>query len=122
MKIGITGRRLEISESARARIATKVGRIDRLLHDSAVSAQCTVRLERGTYVVEVTVHARADHMLHAIARGARLPAAVTLAVDKVAQQAQKLADRWKTRRRAPAAKAATARAPRRKRRAAGAGA
>jgi ribosomal subunit interface protein len=99
MKISITGRHLEISEAARAQIEKKMGRIDRLLHESAVSAQCTFWQERGAFVVEITIHARADHMLHAVARSPRLPAAVALAVEKVGQQAQKLADRWKTRRR-----------------------
>jgi ribosomal subunit interface protein len=101
MKISITGRHLEISEAARAQIEKKVGRIDRLLRDSAVSAQCAFWEERGAYVCEVTVHARADHMLHAVARSPRLPVAVSLAVARLAQQAKKLADRWKTRRRAP---------------------
>ena len=103
MNISITGRHLEISEAARAQIEKKVGRIDRLLHDSAVSAQAACWQERGAYVFEVTIHARADHILHAVARGPRLTAAVSLAVDKVGQQAQKLADQWKTRRRVPVA-------------------
>ena len=103
MKISITGRHLEVSEAARAQIEKNVGRIDRLLHDSAVSAQCAFWEERGAYVVEITIHARADHMLHAVARSTRLAAAVSLAFDKVGQQAKKLADRWKTRRRTPAA-------------------
>ena len=101
MKLNITGRHLEITAAARTHIEKRVGRIDRLLHDSAVSAQCTVSQERGVYVFDVTMHARADHMLHAVARSARLATAVSLATDRVGQQAQKLADRWKTRRRAP---------------------
>jgi ribosomal subunit interface protein len=103
MKISITGRHLEVSEAARAQIEKKVRRIDRLLGDSAVSAQCALWEQRGAYVFEITIHARADHMLHALARSPRIPTAVTLAVAKVSQQAQKLADRWKTRRRVPAA-------------------
>jgi len=102
MTITITGRHLDITTAARAHIEKEIGRIDRLLHDSAVSAQCAFWRERGAYVFETTVHARADHMLHAVARSARLQTAVSLAAAKVSQQAQKLADKWKTRRRVPA--------------------
>ena len=107
MKISITGRHLDVSEAARTQIEKKAERIDRLLHDSAVSAQCAFWEERGAYVCEVTIHARADHMLHAVARSPRLLTSVSLAFDRVGQQAKKLADRWKTRRRAPIARRPT---------------
>ncbi|HXU88973.1 MAG TPA: HPF/RaiA family ribosome-associated protein, partial [Methylomirabilota bacterium] len=69
------------------------------LNDSAVSAQCIVGRERQQFVVELTVHARGDHMLHGVGRHPRLPSAVVAAVEKVSQQAARLSDRWKTRRR-----------------------
>ena len=103
MKINITGRHLAITDAARSQIEKRIGRVDRLLHDSVVSAQCTVSRERGAYLFDVTIHARGDHMLHALARSTRLTTAVSIAADKVGQQAQKLADRWKSRRRTPAA-------------------
>ena len=87
MQTVITGRHLEITAAAHSQIAKKLGRIDRLLHDSAVSAQCIVSHERGVYVFDLTVHARADHMLHAVGRNARLATAVVQATDRVAQQA-----------------------------------
>jgi putative sigma-54 modulation protein len=55
--------------------------------------------ERQQFVFELTVHARGDHTLHAVARHARLTSAVVAAVEKVGQQAHRLSDRWKTRRR-----------------------
>lgn len=99
MKLTVTGRHVTVSETIREGIGRKVRRLHRLLNDSAVSAQCIVGRERQAFVCELTVHARGDHMLHGVGRHARLPAAVTAAVEKVAQQAHRLADRWKTRRR-----------------------
>jgi ribosome hibernation promoting factor len=102
MKLTITGRHLEITEAARQQIDKKLQRLERLLNDSAVSAQCVLAEQRGVHVCELTVHARGDHMLHGVGRDAQLVRAVTLAADKVAQQAQKMKDRWKTRRRTSA--------------------
>ena len=99
MKITLTGRHMDVPEAARQQIESKLKRIDRLLNDSAVSAQCVLWQERGRLVCELTVHARQDHMLHGVGRDAQLPRAVALAIDKVVQQAQRLKDRWKTRRR-----------------------
>jgi ribosomal subunit interface protein len=100
MKLTVTGRHMELSAADRQAITRKLARLDRMLNDNAISAQCVVSEQRGLVVCELTVHARQDHMLHALARNARLVPAVGFAVDKVAQQAQRLKDRWTTRRRA----------------------
>jgi len=100
MTLTVTGRHLTVSDTTRADLARKLQRLHRVLNDSAVSTQCVLARERQQYVCELTVHARGDHMLHAVGRHARLPAAITSAVEKVSQQAHKLSDRWKTRRRA----------------------
>lgn len=100
MKLSVTGRRMDIPEAARQQIEKKLQRLERVLNDSAISAQCVLGRQRGMIVCELTVHARQDHILHAVGRDAQLPRAVTLAMEKVLQQAQRLKDRWKTRRRA----------------------
>jgi putative sigma-54 modulation protein len=99
MKLIVTGRHVEVTDLARQQIDKKLERIERLLNDSAVSAQCVLWQERGTFVCELTVHARGDHMMHGVGRSGRIPTAVSLAVEKVVQQAQKVKGRWKTRRR-----------------------
>ena len=99
MKLTVTGRHLAIAETNRLLIRRKFRRLERVLNDNAVSAQCIVARERELYVCEVTLHARGDHTLHAIARHERLPAAINAAVEKVSHQAQRLVDRWKTRRK-----------------------
>jgi putative sigma-54 modulation protein len=99
MTLTVTGRHVTVSDATRADLARKLQRLQRLLNDSAVSAQCILARERQLFVCELTLHARGDHMLHGVGRHARLPAAITSAVEKVSQQAHKLSDRWKTRRR-----------------------
>jgi putative sigma-54 modulation protein len=99
MRLTVTGRRVVVDAAARADITKKIGRLDRLLGDAALTGQCIVSRERGQYVCEVTVHARRDQRLVAVGRHARLGTAVAMAVTRVAQQAQKLIDRRKTRRK-----------------------
>jgi putative sigma-54 modulation protein len=99
MKLIVTGRHVEVAGAVRQEISTRLQRLERLLNDSAVSAQCVLWRERGEYVCELTVHARGDHMLHSLGRGAQIGSAVTEAASKVSRQAQRLKDRWKTRKR-----------------------
>lgn len=109
MRLIVTGRRLAVADAARQQIERRLRRLERLLEDSAVSAQCVVSRERQMYVCELTVHARGDHMLHGLGRGSGLPAAAAAAIAKVEQQAHKLKDRWKKRRRAGSTATETAR-------------
>ena len=99
MKLFVTGRQVTVTDAIRQEIDKRHARLARVLNDSAVSAQYIVARERGRFVAELTVHARGDHMLHGVGRHTVLGTAVGAAVDKVAQQAAKLADRWKTRRK-----------------------
>lgn len=99
MKLTVTGRRLTLTDATRQDIEKKMQRLDRVLNDAAVSAQVVVSQDGRVAVCELTVHARGDHMLHAVGRHARVTTAVTTAVEKVAQQARRVKGRWKTRRR-----------------------
>src|SRR6185503_6543312 len=110
MKLTVTGRHLVVSEADREEIASKVKHLDRILNDSAVSAACALTRERQTVVCELTVHARGNHMLHGVGRHRLIGVAAAQAVTKVSQQALRLADRWKTRRKA-GANASNARTP-----------
>ncbi|MEO8071464.1 MAG: ribosome-associated translation inhibitor RaiA [Acidobacteriota bacterium] len=108
MKLTITGKHLEITDAARKQIAEKLTPLDRLLNESAVSAHVVISRERQQFVCEVTLHARGDHMLHGVARHSRQISAVIAAVEKVAHQAQRLTDRWKTRRKVAPSRARVA--------------
>jgi putative sigma-54 modulation protein len=99
MKLTVTGRHLAVTETTRTDLTKRLGRLERVLSNGVVSAQCVIGKERQAFVCDLTVHARADHMLHSVGRANRLDKAVQQAVERVAQQAQRLADRWKTRKR-----------------------
>jgi putative sigma-54 modulation protein len=116
MKLTVTGRRLVLSSLDRADIDRRVARLDRMLNDNAVSASCVVSRERGRFVCELTVHARGGHLLVGVGEHRRVGTATGEAADKVAQQAERLKDRWKGRRgqkpKAPGAAPAAASAKR----------
>ena len=99
MKITVTGRQVELTAADRTRIRRRVERLARTLGTAALSAQVVVVRDGVTHVCELTLHARGDHMLHGKGRDKRMPIAVGQAVDKVAAQAKKLLDRWKSRRK-----------------------
>ena len=110
MTLTVTGRHIELSPLVRQQIETRCARLERLLNDSAVSTQVIVTRERQGIVCEITLHARGDHTLVGVGRHQRLPTAVGAAIEKVKQQAQRLTDRWKRRRRS-GQKLATVAAP-----------
>ncbi len=99
MKLVVTGRHMTVSPAAHEQIKRQMRRLQRLLGDSAVSAQCIIGREGKDYSAELTLHARGDNMLHATARHAQLATAVSGAAKKVGQQAQRVTDRWKSRRK-----------------------
>lgn len=87
-----------------------------------VSTQCVLSQEKNRFVVELTVHARQDHILHGIGTTGAWGTSLTAAVGKVMQQADKVKGKWETRKRSaesvrklPPAEAV--RAPRSRRRA-----
>jgi putative sigma-54 modulation protein len=99
MKLTVTGRRPGLAEAARTELERKLQRLERVLGGNALGAQAVVGEERGQVTCELTVHVRGDHVLHGLGRGSTLPVAGATAVQKIEQQAKKLTDRWKTRRR-----------------------
>jgi putative sigma-54 modulation protein len=108
MKLIVTGRHVAVTEGVRADLTRRLARLERVLNGAAVSGQCVIGREREAFVCEVTVHARGDHMLHGVGRDPRQARAVAQAVEKVAQQAHRLSDRWKTRKRGAPASAGAA--------------
>jgi putative sigma-54 modulation protein len=111
MKLIVTGRQLAVTDPIRQDIDKRFRKLERRLNDSAVSGQCVVGKEKRGFSCEMTVHARGDHILHAVGRHAQLSAAVGAAAQKIEQQAHKLADRWKRRRKGSPRGAEVAPAP-----------
>ena len=102
MTITVTGRHMTVPAAAESAVEKQMARLERLLGDAALSAQCVIGRDGVHYTCEITLHARGDHVLHAKARHGVLRTAVSGAAQKAGQQAQKLKDRWKTRRKGEA--------------------
>ncbi len=112
MRLLLTGRNVEISPALRRLAERKLGKLDRFLNDGIVSAQVKLTLEKYRHVVEITVHARGDRMLHGLGATTAWETSFTDAIEKLTQQAQKVKGKWQERkRRATPAKALTASAP-----------
>lgn len=99
MQIEITGRRMAVSGYLRALVTKKLARVFRHLSDAGLSASVIVFREKLEKVVEVTIHARGEHFLHAVGRGPTWQFAATIVAERLDHQASTLKGKWKDRRR-----------------------
>ena len=98
MRIDVTGRHLEITDALRQLITERLGKLERVLNDSLVSAHVILTKEKYRHRTEMVIHARGDHMLRGLGEGNAWPASVRQAADKIAQQAQTLKGKWAERK------------------------
>jgi putative sigma-54 modulation protein len=108
MRLELKGRHLEVTPALRRTIDTKLTRLERLLNDSAISAQIVLTLEKRRRRADITLHARGEKFLHGYGMSmASWNNSISQAIDRIAQQAQKVKGKWDGRkRRAPAAERA----------------
>jgi putative sigma-54 modulation protein len=99
MRLELTGRHLDITPPLRTLIERRLHKIERMLRDSALSAQVVCSIEKYRHVVEMTIHARGDHMLHGLGQGTTWPLAIKEAGAKIEKQARKVKTKWTTRKR-----------------------
>jgi ribosomal subunit interface protein len=105
MRLELTGRHLVISPSLRHLVTRKLAKVHRVLNDTGVSAAIIVTTEKVSNVVEITLHARGERFLHAVAKASTWETATTNAVAKILHQAEKVKNKWQERkRRGPAAR------------------
>jgi putative sigma-54 modulation protein len=103
MRLVLTGRNLDIPAPLRQQIARRLEKLERILNDAALSAQVVLSFERHRHLTDITLHARGDHVLHVVGAGTTWPLSVKDAVEKLALQAQRVKEKWTSRkRRAPA--------------------
>jgi ribosomal subunit interface protein len=122
MRLTLTGRQVDITPALETLVETRLAKVERRLNDAMVSAQAVLSREKNRCVVELTVHAKQDHILHGLGSTASWSTSVTAAVQKVLQQAEKVKGKWQERKRSAASvrtlpPAAGVRAPRSRRRA-----
>ena len=99
MRLTLTGRHVEITPALGRLVEKKMARVVRVLNTRAVSGQVELWPEKFRHVVEVHVHARGGHMLKGRAVATSWDEALSEAVDRLIQQAQKLKGKWQGRTR-----------------------
>jgi putative sigma-54 modulation protein len=99
MRLELTGRHVDITPTLRRLVDTKIARLERLLNDSAVSAQAVLTREKHIRRADITVHARGEKFLHGVGNSPTWEMSLGEAIDKIAQQAQKVKGKWQERKR-----------------------
>lgn len=99
MRLVLTGRHVEITPILRKLVDRKVDKLIRVLNDGIVSAHVVLTKEKYRNVAEVTLHARGDHMLHGIGETDEWETSLGSAVEKIAQQAERVKGKWQVRKR-----------------------
>ena len=72
MRVEVTGRHVNITPPLRQLIARRLTKLERLLNDSAISAQVILTKEKYRLRAEIVVHVRGDHMLRGHGDGREL--------------------------------------------------
>ena len=104
MRLELTGRHIEITPVLRRLVDIKLAKLERLLNDSAVSAQAVLTREKHRHRADITLHARGEKFLHGVGNSGSWETSVTEAIDKITQQAQKVKGKWQERKRRGAVK------------------
>ena len=99
MRLELTGRHVEITPALRRLVEQKLGKLERMLNDSAVSAQAVLTREKHRHRAEITLHARGEKFLHGVGNTANWAGSVADAIEKLGQQAQKVKGKWQGRKR-----------------------
>jgi putative sigma-54 modulation protein len=105
MRVDLTGRHVEISPGLRRLVERKLQKVHRQVNDAGLSATVVVTKEKINNVVELTLHARGEQFMHAVAKAGAWETAMTAVVAKVLHQLEKTKGIWQERkRRGPAAR------------------
>jgi putative sigma-54 modulation protein len=99
MRLELTGRHVEITPALRRLVNSKLAKLERLLQDRAVSAQVVLTHEKHRRRADITLHARGEKFLHGVGDSSNWETSVKLAIDKIAQQAQRMKGKWQGRKR-----------------------
>jgi len=94
MRVELTGRHVDITPALRRLVERKFARLERVLNDSALSAQVVLTDEKQGRRADVTLHARGEKFLHGDGASASWETSLTQAFDKIAKQAQKVKGKW----------------------------
>jgi putative sigma-54 modulation protein len=99
MRLELTGRHVEITPALRRLVEGKLAKLERMLNDSAVSAQAVLTLEKHRHRADITLHARGEKFLHGVGNTGSWEGSLADAIEKLGQQAQRLKGKWQQRKR-----------------------
>ena len=99
MRLELTGRHVDITPALRRLVEVKVGKLERVLNDSALSAQAVLTREKHRHRTDITVHARGEKFLHGVGDSGSWETSLTAAIGKISQQIQKVKGKWQGRKR-----------------------
>ena len=99
MRLELTGRHVEITPALRRLVEGKLAKLERMLNDSAVSAQAVLTREKHRHRAEITLHARGEKFLHGVGSTGSWAGSLADAIEKLGQQAQKMKGKWQERKR-----------------------
>lgn len=99
MRLELTGRHVDITPALRRLVGTKLGKLERVLNDSAVSAQAVLTHEKHRHRADITLHARGEKFLHGYGASGSWETSVNEAIDRLSQQVSKVKGKWQERKR-----------------------
>jgi len=99
MRLELTGQHVDITPALRRLVEAKIGKLERVLNDSAVSAQAVLKRERSRCRADITLHTRGEKFLHGVGAAAAWEPAVNASIEKIQQQVQKVKGKWQARKR-----------------------
>jgi putative sigma-54 modulation protein len=110
MRLELRGHHVDITPALRRLVSNKVGKIEQLLNDGAVSVKAILTVEKHRHRANITLHARGERFLHGEAETDKWETSVSDAVEQIAQQAKKVKNKRqdRTRHRAKTGVAAAA--------------
>jgi putative sigma-54 modulation protein len=99
MRLELTGRHVRITATLQRLVDERLEKLDRLLHDRAVSLQVVLCVDKSRPRAEMTLHARGEHFFHATGNGNNFEIALNQALGRINQQARKLKGKWEDGKR-----------------------
>jgi putative sigma-54 modulation protein len=99
MRLELTGRHLEITPALRRLVDRKLARLERMMNDSAVSAQVVLTSEKRGRRADITLHARGEKFLHGVGDSTAWETSLSQALHKIVQQARKVKSKWQEPKR-----------------------
>lgn len=99
MKLTLTGRGIDITPALRQLVVRRLARLQRVMGDSAISAQIVLQPDKFRLLTDATVHMRGDNVLTGVGGATTWPLSVKDALERIELQAQRVKDKWHSRKR-----------------------